>query len=1367
MAQKVGTVTSELILDTRKASQAYRRFEQTVARGRGRDNFMSGISADAKDFENSLGKATNRVVAFGAAAAVFTTLAKAASAFADSVIEVDNSLAKINVNLGQSAEGLKKFGADLFNIARQTGQTFEVTAKAAEELARQGLGAEETTKRLKDALILSRIAGLDSASAVETLTAAINSFNQEALTSTEVVNKFAAVDTKFAVSSKDLAEAVSRVGSTAQSAGVGLNELIGLVTSLQQTTARGGATIGNGLKTIFTRIQAAPETINALQSIGVAIKNTDGSLRDAISILRDYGAARQNLGEVERASLDRTVAGTFQINILKAALADLSKEYSVYGNAVRTASGATDEAIRKNEQLNQTLSSLINSTSQSIKQFFASVGSQELGPALQDILKLFERARAFFSGDSGDVLGKSLGEGILKGISNVLSGPALAALFFILGSAFKKVASTILAEARTLLTINNIVQTRANIQKQINILLANATDAERAQYVAASSVLAKKEQILAIQARINQEELAGNPLVRSFEVRGSLGQVRGDPRIRRGSGYGIPNVANPIASAIAREKAAGVPASQIYVDRDARVASFANPLGILVANRRDEPLGGYQGVNRVLSEGGNPKMAGMTPNFAPLKSSKDLALERFGLKKTYEGAALSAAQIAMNSTKSLTTATKKLEKTVLDLNKSFEPLLKQASVAAAMRPGTQFSLIGDQSPLASETLTPQQAANVRASNRVVRRAERFSEFSIGSRLVGKEQRNNGPSLAEVAAKENRERRNRNIALGAAFALPFAAGFIPQGQGGTAGGIAGGATSGALQGAGIGGIFGPKGLAVGALIGGIAGIFSKLNKSAAELGEALEEAAAQRNAESEAIGRVIALREQIKDARDQGLSPSIIRKLDNQLNEASNNVTSNRGRAVLNAAPGKQQDDATEKLRLQNALDDAFKNVTDIVSGRASGNISRAIQGGFNQDVLASLTPDKIAALGRAGSGKFNVAAVGDSETGSIINIDEVVKAEKDFKKALQDASPVLSQFVDISLVTKENLNELAQATASAALRFKSVLKDEERFKTPSSNRLLPGAFLNRPNLDVFSQAAFAGRSPSANRGQKAQSRFDFFNELSNADAAGFDKDSLKGNALFQKASAGVQGQNIGDILIRFLQANNPSTGRLRDERGNPAFDAIQRTLEIVAQSGTENGQLAKEMLKLIPALKNTLSDAKVNPLNQPMSNSPNFSSGLVAGVGYSTYAGAGKTGRGANFITSDTVKYNTPASSTNYINKDNLKYNIPAGNGKPFDLTKNSKAPSEQDSWEEERDAYLKIAAENKAAAEALSRATQEAIKIVVNVEGGGDPVLLAQIEYAITDLYRRQAAAGGKPLPPSARPAGAVGNTVAPVQTF
>ena len=140
---------------------------------------------------------------------------------------------------------------------------FDAAAEAATEFSRQGLGLEKTLQRVNDALVLSRLTGLSVADSVNAITAAINGYNltlkeQEILTS-----RIIAVDQAFAVSGADIAEAMRRVASTAQGAGVSLNELISIVTAAQQKTARGGAVIGNSFKTIFTRLQR-PRTLEAL-----------------------------------------------------------------------------------------------------------------------------------------------------------------------------------------------------------------------------------------------------------------------------------------------------------------------------------------------------------------------------------------------------------------------------------------------------------------------------------------------------------------------------------------------------------------------------------------------------------------------------------------------------------------------------------------------------------------------------------------------------------------------------------------------------------------------------------------------------------------------------------------------------------------------------------------------------------------------------------------------------------------------------------------------------------------------------------------------------------------------------------------------
>ena len=53
-----------------------------------------------------------------------------------------------------------KFRNSIFRVAKETGQAFSTVAEGAAELARQGLSAEETAKRLKASLVLTRISGL-------------------------------------------------------------------------------------------------------------------------------------------------------------------------------------------------------------------------------------------------------------------------------------------------------------------------------------------------------------------------------------------------------------------------------------------------------------------------------------------------------------------------------------------------------------------------------------------------------------------------------------------------------------------------------------------------------------------------------------------------------------------------------------------------------------------------------------------------------------------------------------------------------------------------------------------------------------------------------------------------------------------------------------------------------------------------------------------------------------------------------------------------------------------------------------------------------------------------------------------------------
>jgi TP901 family phage tail tape measure protein len=464
--------TLKVTLDSRSAEQ---QIQQLTSRNYGiklniDSQPLGRITGQLSEFNKSMDAANARVVAFGASAGAIAILEKSFHALIDSTIEVEKALNGIQVLLNASDGVMSKFGKNLFDIAKNTGQSFDVVAEAATNLSRQGLGVEETLKRTNDALILSRLTGMGAAESVRALTAAVNSFSSQAVTATEIVNKFATVDSSFAIGAKDLPEAISRVGSAAAQAGVSLDELIGLVTSAQVATARGGSVIGNSFKTIFTRLERG-KTQTLLESLGVDTKDESGRVKSTIDMLKDLAKVYGTLSSGKQAEVAEKVGGVFQINILKAALADLGKEHSVYSAAVAVSNASTDEATKRNEKLNETYAAQINRLQQSATQLAASAGKQVFGPSMDRVIGAGNGILDSLNNIDSSSIGAKLGKGILDGIGQILAGPGLVmiggVIIKLLGD-FSKFAG---GSVKELLGLNGASKEQAAIQASITKLL--------------------------------------------------------------------------------------------------------------------------------------------------------------------------------------------------------------------------------------------------------------------------------------------------------------------------------------------------------------------------------------------------------------------------------------------------------------------------------------------------------------------------------------------------------------------------------------------------------------------------------------------------------------------------------------------------------------------------------------------------------------------------------------------------------------------------------------------------------------------------------------------------------------------------------
>ena len=454
LAKKAGR---NLKVDLGTSSKDIKSLEQPLGR----------ITGQADDFGKSMQAANARVIAFGASVGIINAVVQSFKALVSTTIEVESSLAKINSILKTTVSGLDQLKGQIFEIARNTEQTFDTVAEAALELSRQGLNATEVTKRLNDSLILARLSGITATEAVSGLTAAVNSFSKAGLTTGEVLNKISNAANQFAVSERDLIEGFKRSASVAQQAGVSIDELGGIITAVQQKTARGGAVIGNSFKTIFTRIGRA-ENLDLLESLGVQITDTQGKILPATKLIENLAGRLESLNDVQVRNITEKIGGGFQIAPLIAALSDYSSESSIAVQATEAFRTATDQAYQKNIILNQTLSAAISRTTSTIKELAAKLGELGVNDTFKELLGIVENFAAGINKVlDGEFLANKFTKGFIGGLSGALIKGGLAIFGVLLFELSKQLLKFGIDSFKTFIGLNKEAERLKSIQAQI------------------------------------------------------------------------------------------------------------------------------------------------------------------------------------------------------------------------------------------------------------------------------------------------------------------------------------------------------------------------------------------------------------------------------------------------------------------------------------------------------------------------------------------------------------------------------------------------------------------------------------------------------------------------------------------------------------------------------------------------------------------------------------------------------------------------------------------------------------------------------------------------------------------------------------
>lgn len=277
---------------------------------------------------NDIRRATMRVADFGIAARLLNKIPQDIQKVIQYTKELDAAMTNIRVVTGASAEEAQTLARGYTKLAKELGVTTVEIANSANEWNRQGYEAEEANQLIVASSKLAKLGMISTTEATKDLTSAIKGFKLSTEEAMSVVDKLTKIDQVAAISAGNLAEGLARVATTAQQAGLSLDETAAMVTTITEVTQRDASTAGEALRTLISRYsnvkagvftsmgEEAEETsknINDIEKVlgklGIRIRTSGTEMRSIEDVLDELAEKWDTLDDVSRNAVASAFAG--------------------------------------------------------------------------------------------------------------------------------------------------------------------------------------------------------------------------------------------------------------------------------------------------------------------------------------------------------------------------------------------------------------------------------------------------------------------------------------------------------------------------------------------------------------------------------------------------------------------------------------------------------------------------------------------------------------------------------------------------------------------------------------------------------------------------------------------------------------------------------------------------------------------------------------------------------------------------------------------------------------------------------------------------------------------------------------------------
>ena len=206
----------------------------------------------------------------------------------------------------KSADEMDRFAIQANRAAQKLGASTRDYTDAALIYYQQGLNDTETAARAEVTVKAANVTGQSGDAVSEQLTAIWNGYKVAAEETELYIDKVAKVAATTAADLNEMATAMSKVASAANSAGVDIDHLNGMLSTVISVTREAPETIGTSFRTIFARLgdlslgKTDEEGVDLgnvsgkLHQLGVEVLDQTGNMRDMQDIITDVAAKWQD-----------------------------------------------------------------------------------------------------------------------------------------------------------------------------------------------------------------------------------------------------------------------------------------------------------------------------------------------------------------------------------------------------------------------------------------------------------------------------------------------------------------------------------------------------------------------------------------------------------------------------------------------------------------------------------------------------------------------------------------------------------------------------------------------------------------------------------------------------------------------------------------------------------------------------------------------------------------------------------------------------------------------------------------------------------------------------------------------------------------